>query len=156
MVAEPARHPVPQRGRPGGGRAQPAAGRRAGSHAPLSRTSRAAFSGVPEGGGPIGFLKLREHAVGTCEMVIVIGDETLWGNGYGRQAVRAAVAKVFLEWRGTQPDGPHLSRETPVGGPGVRLRLSGAGTTEKLSCYRITREEYLAQAGRGGSLRYGT
>lgn len=27
---------------------------------------------------------------------------------------------------------------------------------EKLSYYRITREEYLAQAGRGGSLRYGT
>ena len=27
---------------------------------------------------------------------------------------------------------------------------------EKLSCYRITREEYLAQAERGGSLRYGT
>ena len=58
------------------------------------------FLVCPEGGGPIGFLKLREHAVGTYEMVIVIGDDTLRGNGDGRQAVRAAVAKVFLEWRG--------------------------------------------------------
>lgn len=32
------------------------------------------FLVCPEGRGPIGFLKLREHAVGTYEMVIVIGD----------------------------------------------------------------------------------
>ena len=114
------------------------------------------FLVCPEGGGPIGFLKLREHAVGTYEMVIVIGDETLWGNGYGRQAVRAAVAKVFLEWRGRSLTARiyhgHTRSVGLVCGCGVRERER----LEKLSCYRITREEYLAQAGRGGSLRYGT
>ena len=114
------------------------------------------FLVCPEGGGPIGFLKLREHAVGTYEMVIVIGDETLWGNGYGRQAVRAAVAKVFLEWRGRSLTARIYHGNTRsvglVCGCGFRERER----LEKLSCYRITREEYLAQAEQGGSLHYGT
>ena len=47
----------------------------------------------------IGFVKLKQQEPGSWEIVFAIGERTLWGNGYGSQAVRAAQARVFLEWR---------------------------------------------------------
>jgi RimJ/RimL family protein N-acetyltransferase len=47
----------------------------------------------------IGFVKLREHATGCFELVFAIGEEELWGNGYGSQAVMAAQSRAFFEWR---------------------------------------------------------
>lgn len=49
---------------------------------------------------PIGFVKLKSLAQkNTYEVVFVIGEEGLWGNGYGKDAILAALSTAFLEWR---------------------------------------------------------
>lgn len=46
----------------------------------------------------IGFVKLAETACpGTLEIVYAIGEDTLWGFGYGEAAVRRAVRLAFEE-----------------------------------------------------------
>lgn len=50
----------------------------------------------------IGFVKLVPQPNGAYEIVYVIGEETLWGHGMGKAALRMALEKVFLEWRGTR------------------------------------------------------
>lgn len=48
----------------------------------------------------IGFVKLEElPEPGTYEIVVVIGEEHLWGKGYGAGAVHMALNRAFLEWR---------------------------------------------------------
>lgn len=52
-------------------------------------------------GDTIGFVKLRELPErGAYEIVYAIGEETLWGHGYGESAICSALAMVFGEWRG--------------------------------------------------------
>ncbi|MCF7853259.1 MAG: GNAT family N-acetyltransferase [Candidatus Pacebacteria bacterium] len=48
--------------------------------------------------GPIGFLRLvpKQHA---AEMVIVIGERSQWGNGYGQRAVRKGLKRAADELR---------------------------------------------------------
>ena len=51
-----------------------------------------------EDGTGIGFAKLAETAhPGTLEIVYAIGEDTLWGFGYGEAAVRQAVRLAFEE-----------------------------------------------------------
>ena len=58
------------------------------------------FMACCPGGDTIGFVKLREMAEqGTYEIVYAIGEETLWGNGYGEGTIRSALFTAFLEWR---------------------------------------------------------
>ena len=48
----------------------------------------------------IGFVKLKQLGDRPVyEIVFAIGEERLWGNGYGTAAIRAAIAKAFLELR---------------------------------------------------------
>ena len=50
--------------------------------------------------GQVGFVKLLPNAEHQAyEIVYVIGEETLWGHGFGEQAVRAALSKAFLQLR---------------------------------------------------------
>lgn len=48
--------------------------------------------------GPIGFLRLVPKAEG-AEIVIVIGDRSQWGEGYGSAAIRKGLHLAFLDWR---------------------------------------------------------
>ncbi len=48
--------------------------------------------------GPIGFLRLVPTNDGT-EMVVVIGEKSQWGNGYGYSAVVKGLKKAFYTWR---------------------------------------------------------
>ena len=58
------------------------------------------FSLICRGDESIGFVKLRKlHERGVYEIVYAVGDETLWGRGYGESALRAALSMAFLERR---------------------------------------------------------
>ena len=48
---------------------------------------------------PVGFLRAVYGANQSVEMVIAIGDESLWGQGLGKQALREALREIFLEMR---------------------------------------------------------
>jgi RimJ/RimL family protein N-acetyltransferase len=48
--------------------------------------------------GPIGFLRLVPKGEGT-EMVVVIGEQSEWGNGYGYAAIQKGLKKAFYQWR---------------------------------------------------------
>ena len=65
---------------------------------------------VPDGSA-IGFVKLKalSSSPGAYEIVDVIGEEALWGNGYGEGTIRSALFTAFLEWR----DGKSLPRSAP-------------------------------------------
>ena len=97
----------------------------------------------------IGFVKLKQQEQGVWEIVFVIGDRALWGNGYGSQAVRMAQARVFLEWRARK-----LTAKIYHGNSRSVATVRGCGFREerhleKLSCYSITKDEYFASVGFG-------
>jgi RimJ/RimL family protein N-acetyltransferase len=48
--------------------------------------------------GPIGFLRLVSHP-SCAEMVVVIGERSLWGRGYGCEAIRKGLRHAFFERR---------------------------------------------------------
>lgn len=47
----------------------------------------------------IGFVKLKEIECGIYEIVYVIGDESLWGHGYGESALSSALTTAFCTLR---------------------------------------------------------
>lgn len=51
--------------------------------------------------GPIGFLRLVPKEAG-AEIVVVIGDRSQWGNGYGFLAVKKGLRHAFFQWREDQ------------------------------------------------------
>jgi RimJ/RimL family protein N-acetyltransferase len=95
---------------------------------------------------PIGFVKLREQggASGCCEVVVAIGDERLWGNGYGTDAMRAAQTHAFFERRVKKMIAKiyhgNVRSERMVRCCGFREEER----LEKLSRYSITFDEYVA------------
>ena len=97
-------------------------------------------------GNTIGFVKLRELSErGSYEIVYAIGEESLWGHGYGESAIRSALATVFGEWRGKKitakiyPENQRSIRS--VGACGFTLR----GSDGNLLQYGITVDEYIRQ-----------
>lgn len=48
--------------------------------------------------GPIGFLRLVPQDPG-AEIVVVIGERSQWGNGFGYAAIIKGVKRAFYEWR---------------------------------------------------------
>lgn len=49
---------------------------------------------------PIGFIKLVETSMKNAyEIVIAIGEDKIWGQGFGRDAVLKCLQMVFYEWR---------------------------------------------------------
>jgi RimJ/RimL family protein N-acetyltransferase len=92
----------------------------------------------------IGFVKLQKQADPGCyEVVFAIGDERIWGNGYGTQALRAALAQVFLEWRGRKVTAKiyrgNTRSERTVRGCGFREEAR----LENLSRFTLTQADYL-------------
>ena len=50
-------------------------------------------------GDSIGFIRLTPRSDKCCEVVYAIGEEVLWGRGYGKQALELALEKAFFEMR---------------------------------------------------------
>ena len=91
---------------------------------------------------PIGFVKLKEGGGGCYEIVFAIGEEELWGNGYGSQAVQAAEDQAFLEWRARK-----LVAKIYHGNSRSVSTVRGCGFREErqlenLSYYSIAQNEY--------------
>lgn len=96
-------------------------------------------------GEPIGFVKLRPTgSSGSYEIVYAIGEETLWGHGYGESAIRAALTLVFVEWRG----GEVTAKIYPENHRSIRLvnacGFHRSGPEGQLIQYGITAESYFA------------
>ncbi|HKJ66849.1 MAG TPA: GNAT family N-acetyltransferase [bacterium] len=56
------------------------------------------FMIVLTGHGPIGFLRLIPKPEG-AEIVVVIGERSQWGKGYGLKAIKKGIRRVFFDWR---------------------------------------------------------
>ena len=94
----------------------------------------------------IGFVKLKPLRPGCHEIVFVIGEEGLWGNGYGRAAIEAALSMAFLEWRADEI----IARIDPQNLRSIRAAgacgLTCAEDTGRLHTYAVTFDGYLAWA----------
>lgn len=94
-------------------------------------------------GAPIGFVRLSERGAGSFEIVFAVGDQSLWGKGYGSQAVRAALRQAFLEGRARKLTAKiyHENRRS------ISIIRSCGFTresqTENLGCFAITMDQYL-------------
>lgn len=106
---------------------------------------------------PIGFVKLRPQSrAGYYEIVFVVGDERLWGNGYGLQAVEAAQAQAFLEWRAKGLTAKIYHGNARSVAVVRRCGFQEEQRMEKLSSFTITAEEYMGVLmERRSALRYG-
>ncbi|MDD3346519.1 GNAT family N-acetyltransferase [Oscillibacter sp.] len=93
---------------------------------------------------PIGFVKLRQLSLPQeYEIVFVIGDETLWGNGYGVEAVAAAQRQVFLEWRARKLVAKIYHGNARSEAVVQRCGFQAEQETETLSYFSISAERYL-------------
>lgn len=103
------------------------------------------FMVCAEGIGPIGFVKLREQTVHGCyEIVFAIGDERLWGNGYGVRAVQAALSQAFLEWRAKYVTAKIYHGNARSVATVCRCGFRETKRLEKLSDFGLSSEGYLA------------
>ena len=97
------------------------------------------FMACTQAGEPVGFVKLR----GIHEVVCAIGDEALWGRGYGTGTVRSALAEAFLKHRARKviariyPE--NLRSVRSVSRCGFQCAERGA----RLHRYEITMSNYL-------------
>ena len=104
------------------------------------------FLVCPEESDAIGFVKLREAAQpDVYEIVYAIGEEQLWGRGYGKGAINSALAKVFFDLRGKAV----VAKICPDNHRSIRsVRSCGfqpAGSEGLLTLHRITMGEYFSQ-----------
>lgn len=108
------------------------------------------FLVCPPDGTAIGFISLRPTGVPhSYEIVYAIGEEALWGLGFGESTLRADLAMVFLERRGSHV----LARIYPENARSLRslrslrsVRSCGFCCTDdrgRLHRYEISAEEYL-------------
>jgi len=101
------------------------------------------FFACLEGYGAIGFVRLQKMPGNEYEIVFAVGEEELWGRGYGSEAVAAALSRMFFECRADRitakiRHGNARSVNT-VRGCGFRR----SGESEKYLHYSITMEQYL-------------
>lgn len=94
-------------------------------------------------GSPIGFVKLTPGEKDGYEVVFAVGEEGLWGNGYGTRALRSALREVFFHLRGRL-----VTARIFHGNDRSRSAVRSCGFTclrraEKLDLYALTLEEYL-------------
>ena len=80
---------------------------------------------------------------GTHEIVYAIGEESLWGPGYGKGAVRSALSAAFLDSRAERV----IARIDPENTRSIRsvcaCGFSRCGKEGKLHLYDLTQERYL-------------
>lgn len=97
-----------------------------------------------ETGQTVGFVKLYPLALpGEYEIVYAIGEESLWGRGFGEGAVRAALEMAFFQWRAKSV----TAKIVPCNQRSIRS-VSACGFRQQgmegdLLRYAITWEEYL-------------
>lgn len=98
-----------------------------------------------ENGQAIGFVKFSKYK-GICdsfEIVYAIGEETLWGHGYGKNAIRLALSEAFFKWRATSV----VAKICPENRRSIRsvrsCGFSHKGFDGRHDFYRLTLDEFL-------------
>lgn len=95
------------------------------------------------GGQAIGFLRMQYAPDNAVELVIAIGEEAMWGHGYGRASLSEALKVAFFELRRERII-VHICNENMRS----RHMFSSRGFTpcregEKLTRYQLTYDDYL-------------
>lgn len=92
---------------------------------------------------PIGFIKFKQADKNVYEIVYAIGDESLWGRGYGKTAIKHALNEAFLFLRADKVVAKVDKRNTRS----VRLINScGFGhirSDDKFHFYRISSDDFI-------------
>lgn len=95
-------------------------------------------------GEAIGFVKLRKTGEnGAYEIVYAIGEEELWGRGYGKGAIRSALSTAFLEWRASKVVAKIYTENVRSVRSVRACGFSQSDEDERLCRYKITSAEYL-------------
>lgn len=96
-------------------------------------------------GSAIGFVKLKalSSLPGAYEIVYVIGDASLWGNGYGKAAIRSALSTAFFDWRAKQVIARVYSGNVRSLRSVRSCGFSCEYQDDRLSRHRITMADYL-------------
>lgn len=95
---------------------------------------------------PIGFIRFSEITERHYEIVFVIGEESLWGKGYGTAAVRKALSTAFFEWRARKITAKIHSGNTRSVRTVSRCGFLPEKSLQNLNHYSITLDQYLSLA----------
>lgn len=93
---------------------------------------------------PIGFVKLEEVSEQHFEIVFAVGEEGLWGRGYGASAVARGLSAAFLEERAGKVTARIYKDNNRSVRTAKRCGLVLERTTAALDSYSITKEQYLS------------
>lgn len=105
------------------------------------------FAMICTGGGQaIGFLRMQYAADNAAEMVIAIGEEAMWGRGYGRAALAEALRIAFFDLRRETVIAHIYNDNTRSRQMFVNRGFVPCREGERMTEYRLTLGEYL-QAG---------
>jgi len=92
--------------------------------------------------GPIGFLRLIPKSGERAEIVVVIGERSQWGQGYGKRAVRKGLRQAFYQWRKDEV----IAKIDPENQPSCALfekvGFSEVASSKNYKHYTITCEEF--------------
>lgn len=91
----------------------------------------------------IGFVKCVGPANGAYEIVFAIGEERLWGNGYGAAAISRTVSHLFFEQRATAVIAKIYHKNERSKRAITRCGFSQMQSGSRLSTYQLTMQEYL-------------
>ena len=95
------------------------------------------------GGRSIGFIKLAPCSETGCEVVYAIGEELLWGRGYGRRALDLALQKAFFELRRETVEARIRRENTRSIRAAAHCGMRRVQEIGPLQVYRITAREYM-------------
>ncbi|MGN0746011.1 MAG: GNAT family N-acetyltransferase [Aristaeellaceae bacterium] len=95
------------------------------------------------GGQAIGFLRLQYAADNAAELVIAIGEEAMWGRGYGRAALAEALRVAFFELRREKIIAHIYHENTRSRQMFMNRGFVPCRTDERLGEYQLTCSEYL-------------
>lgn len=99
---------------------------------------------INEGNAPIGFVNLIDkYNANEYEIVIVIGEEQLWGKGYGKSAVKQCLNLVFFEWRAKKLTAKIHHKNYRSLHLFKKVGFSEKSVKNNMYIYQITFEDYL-------------
>lgn len=96
-----------------------------------------------EDGDSIGFVKLLRLPDGRCEVVYVIGEESLWGHGLGRQTLKLVLNKAFFENRASAVIAKIHTDNLRSIRTAVHCGMRVFEERERLTVYSVSMETYL-------------
>jgi len=91
----------------------------------------------------IGFLKIHPVKKDCYEVVYVIGDECLWGNGYGKAALKKALSTLFYEIRAKEVHAKISHNNLRSKNTALHCGMKPVKKEGSMTTYAITLDEYL-------------